>query len=118
MQCLACDRSFEPNRKGSGGVNRDFCFDCMPEGLTRRERNKKRQDLLTHLARLDKVALGCSTCGYNTNPSALEWHHPNKDKEANPTNAIKRGWKAYLAEIDSCSLLCANCHREVHYEWP
>lgn len=117
MECLTCNVSFEPNRKGSGGTNRNFCFDCLPEGLCRPERAKRRKDLLVYRARLDKVNLGCTKCGYNKNPSALEWHHSDPEKDKNPADALARSWKLYQTEIESCTLLCANCHRESHYQW-
>lgn len=55
----------------------------------------------------------CERCGYNKYRGALEFHH--KD----PTQKDPLGLRAYnserfLAEIDKCMLLCANCHREIH----
>ena len=47
--------------------------------------------------------------------SALEWHHPDDNKEGpNPSNLAQVSWAKYHAEVEKCMLLCANCHREIH----
>jgi hypothetical protein len=113
--CPYCDSEFTVNRKGSGGTNRSACFSCMPEGLSREQRYRVLRTLNNARSRKCKKDLGCSVCGYAKNASALEWHHPTSVKEAHPTDALKRGWQAYQNEIMGCVLLCANCHREVHF---
>lgn len=60
----------------------------------------------------------CSRCGYNTCIEALDFHHidPN-NKEFNISHAIRNShsWERLKIELDKCILLCANCHRELHY---
>jgi len=57
----------------------------------------------------------CQICGYNRYQGALELHHINpKQKEFSiskkgPFSLMERVKK----EIDKCTLVCANCHREV-----
>jgi len=58
----------------------------------------------------------CELCGYNKCIRALEFHH--KDPT---TKSFGLGFSTYSltkmkAEADLCSLLCANCHREVEEE--
>ena len=115
MKCEYCEESFEVIRKGSGGTNRALCYICLPKGLNKKERSERRASLLVLKAREEKLSLGCASCGYNKNASALEWHHHLDDKLTHPSNALKRGWKAYKMETETCVLLCANCHRELHY---
>ena len=46
----------------------------------------------------------------------LEFHHPNKDKEGNVSNLVNSGIAAVKREIDKCIVLCANCHKDLHYK--
>ena len=59
----------------------------------------------------------CEKCGYNKYPDVLEFHHLDpSQKEANWSKMRLWGEKRLLTELDKCVLLCANCHRETHYE--
>ena len=114
-KCLYCEKEFEISIKGSGLKNRLFCYDCIPMGLTTTDRTKLQDYLFKLIARRDKIKRGCDICGYNKCASALEWHHPNKNKEGDPSSLLKlKGWGAYIEEITKCQLLCSNCHKELH----
>lgn len=113
--CPYCKSQFEINPFGSGGKNRIYCYKCLPEGLNRPDRNRIKSLLDYSLMALDKIERGCDICGYNKNAAALEWHHPNQDKENNPGDLLRSGKiKEYKIEIAKCILVCANCHREIH----
>lgn len=114
MNCEFCEKSFEVPLKGSGGKNRKFCFDCLPENLTREERNLVRRNLYHVKHSTYKIRRGCDLCGYNRYGGSLEWHHPTKDKIGNVSDIIKLSWDAFLKEASKCNLLCACCHRELH----
>lgn len=60
----------------------------------------------------------CEKCGYNKCIAALDFHHKNeKQKDFSISRARHRTLNQTLKnELDKCQLLCANCHREVHYE--
>ncbi len=59
----------------------------------------------------------CERCGYDKYPDVLEFHHLDpQSKEASWNEMRKWNWNKVLTEIDKCSILCANCHREVHVE--
>ena len=59
----------------------------------------------------------CERCGYDKYPDVLEFHHLNPiEKEASWNKMRLWNWKKITAELDKCSILCANCHREVHVE--
>lgn len=58
----------------------------------------------------------CQACGYNKTARALQFH-------LNPTlfNVMKltrfgftKKWSTLLREAEVCTLLCGNCHAEVH----
>lgn len=59
----------------------------------------------------------CVLCGYSKCIAALDFHHRNpEEKEFNfKWNAQKSRLSKIVNELDKCILLCANCHREVHY---
>lgn len=114
MLCLSCGNEFKPIAKGSGGKNRTFCYDCMPDGLDKSARKRMRQQLLVEKARKLKSDTGCAVCGYNKCPEALEYHHTDDNKENHPSELLKKNWPDYEKEIAKCTLLCSNCHREVH----
>ena len=58
----------------------------------------------------------CKICGYNKCPDALDFHHPKNNKEGNIGTFLKNeSREKLLKEAEKCILLCANCHRELHY---
>jgi len=65
-----------------------------------------------------KKTLKCEVCGYNRCSGALDFHHKDiKEKKFNiGQSAHKYGKEIILKEIEKCFVLCANCHRELHYE--
>lgn len=62
----------------------------------------------------------CEICGYNKCINALEFHHKNpltKDSKLNSRGINRRqSFEKNKVELDKCILVCANCHRELHYE--
>jgi len=60
-----------------------------------------------------KIEHGCAECGYNANPRALDFDHEDADtKIANISRMIRHApWDRVVAEMNKCTLLCANCHR-------
>jgi L-lysine 2,3-aminomutase len=60
---------------------------------------------------------GCTVCGYTKCHVALEFHHSENDKESSVAYAAHQStMRVLLEEIDKCTLLCANCHRELHHK--
>ena len=64
-----------------------------------------------------KKNMQCSVCK-NNDFRVLEFHHYGDDKEFNVADGIRHGFskERILAEINKCEVLCANCHRILHYE--
>jgi len=64
-----------------------------------------------------KSNLKCERCSEN-HISCLDFHHidPNK-KEICISNICRTGWgkERILKEINKCTVLCANCHRKLHW---
>jgi hypothetical protein len=64
------------------------------------------QYLLTH---------PCQDCG-ESHPRVLEFHHRDPgEKDMDVTHMLSGGYsiKRIQAELDTCDVLCANCHRKV-----
>ena len=60
----------------------------------------------------------CEKCGYNKNLAALDFHHINPQEKEFAIDARKfaNGDLSKLKkELDKCTILCANCHREIHH---
>jgi len=55
----------------------------------------------------------CCKCGYNKCLKALEFHHPDDNKEKNISKLLW-SWNKLIVEIKKCILICSNCHKEMH----
>jgi hypothetical protein len=65
-----------------------------------------------------KQAVGCTDCGYNENPVALDFDHLGS-KSNNVSEMMNLRWERIEAEIAKCVVRCANCHRiKTHKEKP
>lgn len=65
-----------------------------------------------------KKALKCDSCG-NCDFRVLDFHHKDDNKEADISEVVSSsrwGKKRIMKEIEKCVVLCANCHRILHYE--
>lgn len=59
----------------------------------------------------------CAVCGYGKNLSALHIHHIDPTTKSLSLDARSLGnvsMKRILAEFEKCTVLCANCHAELH----
>lgn len=60
-----------------------------------------------------KMNSGCSNCGFNEHPTALEYHHTTGNKENSVGNMIRSNVAESKIdkEIKKCDILCSNCHK-------
>lgn len=65
-----------------------------------------------------KAAFGCTECGYNKHPVALQFHHKRGNKRANVSDLIRSDYAmtTIWTEIEKCVILCANCHSVVSHQ--
>jgi len=56
----------------------------------------------------------CEKCGYNKCDRALDFHHDDPNKKDFSVSSNGWSFERRKKEVDKCSLLCSNCHREVH----
>jgi hypothetical protein len=60
----------------------------------------------------------CQICGYDKCLGALEFHHLDPSvKEFNLSRMKSSTFNEKITkELDKCIMVCANCHREIHYQ--
>ena len=64
-----------------------------------------------------KDELECEVCGENRH-WVLDFHHKDPSEKEEGVSRLVRsaGIDRVLQEIDKCIVLCANCHRDLHYK--
>lgn len=106
FRCKHCEVS-EPRlfKKGRGRV----CRECEKIVNVIRFRDIKRTFV-------DYKGGRCEICGYSKCLGSLSFHHKNPEEKDSNWSVVKN-WplKRAKMELDKCSLLCNNCHGEVHY---
>lgn len=94
----------------NGNRRHSWCKECHRQIV--KEKYIANRDFVNSLK--DK----CCICGYDKNKAALEWHHTDNNKEFTINKLAKNAItnkERILKEIEKCILVCANCHREIHY---
>ena len=84
--------------------------------------NRERQYALTKQRErrlrefVSSLKVKCRWCE-ESHPATLDFHH-NGRKGVNMTQVVKLGWgkERILREVAKCTVLCANCHRKLHWE--
>ena len=134
-ECVKCEVVKDDNefayRNKASGIRHSYCRECVKadnkarrarekagrEPKRRRKSKTNKRDKLKDLVGYYKEASGCAICGYNVCSAALDLHHLNpNEKESNiaaMTSSVITA-RELLAELAKCSVLCANCHRELH----
>jgi len=60
-----------------------------------------------------KLKKGCSVCGYNESPEALDLDHIDRtQKKFKLSQGHRRTWENMMSELEKCIVLCAICHRK------
>jgi hypothetical protein len=65
-----------------------------------------------------KKSLVCEICG-EAHPACLDFHHlPGKKKAGHLSTLVHRGLskESVVSEMQKCTVLCANCHRKLHWD--
>lgn len=89
---------------------RKRCKQCRTEAVQRRR-------LKIKLMAVEYKGGKCNKCGYDKCIDVLEFHHKDSTQKdfAISSKGITRSWGKIKIELDKCDLLCANCHRELHF---
>ena len=71
------------------------------------------------ISRLEEAVGGelkCSECGYNKHSSAIDFHHLDPNQKENQVSDLRgSSYERIKKEVDKCIMLCANCHRILHW---
>lgn len=109
--CNKCERYLTITNfdKQANGL-KSQCKNCIKYRQKRNRRNNKQ-------TMVDYLGGQCANCGYNDCIAALDFHHTNPKTK---TMELNRKIECLLTkeiynELDKCTLLCANCHRTIHY---
>ena len=93
----------------SKGRRRNDCKTCLLALQKRRWRDRKKKAV-------DLFGGECTVCGYNKNIAAFDFHHLDPSEKEYNWNTLKcRPWNEVIAELKKCTLLCKNCHSEIHH---
>ena len=78
---------------------------------------KDRQKEIRRKLKEYKKTLKCNICKED-HPSCLDFHHLDPTKKESTINLVIHkgwGWKKIIEEIAKCQVVCANCHRKIHW---
>ena len=104
LLCKICGKEY--NYKQGKGYSKEYCCSCS-------QKSRKQRHKLKAIAYLGGK---CMICGYDKCVEALEFHHRDKEeKEFEISDKYNIAFSKLILELEKCDLLCANCHREVHY---
>jgi hypothetical protein len=102
---LAKDFAKRANRPGK---LQSYCRKCNNTSLVDRRVFKKKC--------VEYKGGSCESCGYSSCVGALEFHHKNPAEKDYCVSRKRTFTDEVKLELDKCSLLCSNCHREEHYK--
>ena len=112
--CIICENSLRGNQ-------RKYCSNkCKAKGHYNSRNTYIRQTTKAIERRLHFIKSKggcCEVCGYDKNMAALEFHHVvenTKNFNLDSRAMGNRSMESLKEEVEKCSLLCSNCHREHH----
>ncbi len=115
--CLNCEKGFEAGLM----LRRVYCSKpCRRAAYHHRHPHVAKQYQLNYRRNLaifaDSYKEECRRCG-NADRRVLDFHHlRDKVKEVSVLAHTGCSKKRLLEEIEKCEVLCANCHRILHWE--
>jgi hypothetical protein len=117
-KCFQCKKElkvdkFYKNKSTKDGYS-GICKNCQTE-------NERKNNRLTK-EWLNTLRTSCEICG-ESRGWVLDFHHINqKDKTfeisyyaISGTSSFETKKKRILEEVQKCIVVCANCHRDIHY---
>lgn len=110
--CVECGKELS-------GRQRRFCSKkCKARNTGNSYENQQERALQRKTQLVDLKGGSCENCGYRNNLAALCFHHldpSKKELHLDVRTLSNTSMEKLVAETEKCSLLCHNCHMEVHY---
>lgn len=114
------------NKKSSSKDNLSvYCKECNKQKLKEHyysnkelyyNKQKRRREKLQKCFVEYKKTLKCIKCEEDR-WWVLDFHHRDSStKEGYISNLLHKSKKAFEDELEKCDVLCANCHRDTHYQ--
>jgi hypothetical protein len=100
------------NKPNKCGKLHSYCKACNHANVLVRQRAFKQKCI-------DYKGGKCESCGYNSCAGALEFHHKDPTQKDFHISSVRlTSWKkneqTITKELNKCTMVCANCHREIH----
>jgi hypothetical protein len=112
--CSQCNITLPITSFGKRGYNKKTptikraaaCYKCAYRKYVQPSVRKK-----TDLIQMYKLKRGCTDCGYNSHPEALEFDHTDDNKKFTIGSQIANySVESLMEEVSKCEVVCANCH--------
>ena len=118
-------KEFNKKSKSKDGYN-SHCRECNKEALKShyrrnkekyKERNNKKREQLRKDFQKFKETLSCTKCDEDR-WWVLDFHHRDPKMKDGYVGRffIENSKDRFEKELEKCDVLCANCHRDAHYE--
>lgn len=111
----AVARYYSPEQKLRNRIRMKSYYDNPEKREIRDNYVKSRKNRRKFWFKKYKEARGCDKCGLKDDAVVYDWHHL-KDKEFDINTSMLKSLKRLFKEIRKCVLVCANCHRKIHYQ--
>lgn len=101
--CKFCGETFIPET-----WNQIYCRNCVntKDGYLHTQAIKKKL--------VEYKGGHCEICGYNKSMAALCFHHKDPSTKKFEVTVSHHSMEERYKEVDKCTLLCMNCHAELH----
>jgi hypothetical protein len=113
--CKKCGNEYETNQSKSKFCSSKCRTACTIVDKEYKNTHQKKLVWFKKLKAFELLGNECKVCG-DKNIFHFTFHHNSgEDKEYKIVNIWRNRWTAIEPEIRKCTLLCDNCHRELHY---
>ena len=108
-KCKVCDiiKTDQNSCKTKSGTFNTYCKKCSAELILIRTRRLKEKCV-------NYKGGKCEKCGYNQCLAALQFHHKDPNQKDFGIAGKTTFNDTMIRELEKCSLLCSNCHFELH----